>query len=186
LFFVFKIKVVNVLVTVGPAYEPIDQVRRITNHSTGSLGSGLCHSFQESGYEVTCLLGCGSVIRPARTIRCLEFTTNESLLELLRKEASSHNYGAIFHVAALSDYRVSRVHDNSGSLLDRSKLSSREGSLTLHLEPSVKVLPELRKLFPKALIVGWKYELEGTREDVVAKGYRNGVGRRLWSANASR
>ncbi|MBT5709155.1 MAG: hypothetical protein HOI66_22775, partial [Verrucomicrobia bacterium] len=26
------------IVTVGPTYEPLDEVRRLTNHSTGRLG----------------------------------------------------------------------------------------------------------------------------------------------------
>lgn len=31
----------KVIVTFGPAYEPVDEVRRITNFSTGELGSTL-------------------------------------------------------------------------------------------------------------------------------------------------
>ena len=29
------------IVTAGPTHEPIDKVRRLTNHSTGRLGTGL-------------------------------------------------------------------------------------------------------------------------------------------------
>jgi hypothetical protein len=38
------------------------------------------------------------------------------------------------------------------------------------LEPAEKILPRLRALFPAARIVGWKYELDGTRADALAKG----------------
>ena len=48
------------------------------------------------------------------------------------------------------------------------KSPTRSGELTLTLEPTVKVLPRLRAIFPKAKIVGWKYELDGTRDNALA------------------
>ena len=43
------------IVTAGPTYEPIDQVRRLTNHSTGQLGTGLAKRLAANGHEVTLL-----------------------------------------------------------------------------------------------------------------------------------
>ena len=45
------------IVTAGPTYEPIDQVRRLTNHSTGQLGTGLAKRLADDGHEVTLLRG---------------------------------------------------------------------------------------------------------------------------------
>ena len=45
------------IVTAGPTYEPIDQVRRLTNHSTGQLGTGLAKRLAADGHEVTLLRG---------------------------------------------------------------------------------------------------------------------------------
>ena len=45
------------LVTCGPAYEPIDEVRRITNQSTGELGSLLSEILSRAKFEVLCLRG---------------------------------------------------------------------------------------------------------------------------------
>ena len=42
----------------------------------------------------------------------------------------------------------------------------------LVLEPAPKVIAELRRLFLNARIVGWKYELAGTAEEVWEKGER--------------
>jgi hypothetical protein len=50
------------------------------------------------------------------------------------------------------------------------KIPTRDGALTLHLEPAPKILPRLREWFPGAFIVGWKYELDGDRPAVLAKG----------------
>jgi phosphopantothenoylcysteine decarboxylase/phosphopantothenate--cysteine ligase len=38
------------------------------------------------------------------------------------------------------------------------------------LEPAEKILPSLRGWFPRAWIAGWKYELEGSREDAIDAG----------------
>ena len=45
------------LVTCGPAYEPIDEVRRITNQSTGELGALLSEALARANFEVLCLRG---------------------------------------------------------------------------------------------------------------------------------
>ena len=40
---------VKVIVTCGPSYEPIDEVRRITNFSTGELGILLANRLTRAG-----------------------------------------------------------------------------------------------------------------------------------------
>jgi hypothetical protein len=52
------------------------------------------------------------------------------------------------------------------------KISTRAGEVTLVLAPTLKVLPKLRLWFSRAIIVGWKYELAGTREDAFASAWR--------------
>ena len=47
----------KIIVTTGPSFEPIDEVRRITNFSTGELGVLLANSFAQAGAEVFCLKG---------------------------------------------------------------------------------------------------------------------------------
>ncbi|SVB07858.1 uncharacterized protein METZ01_LOCUS160712, partial [marine metagenome] len=44
------------LVTAGPTIEPIDEVRRLTNHSTGRLGCSLADALSHAGHRVTLLL----------------------------------------------------------------------------------------------------------------------------------
>ena len=93
------------------------------------------------------------------------FSTNDDLLEKLGSIVEREGVGAVFHAAALADFRVER----SGG---QRKISSRAGPLTLTLLPATKLIARLRALFPKAWIVGWKYELDGTREQVIAKAQR--------------
>src|SRR5262249_37846721 len=52
------------------------------------------------------------------------------------------------------------------------KILSRQGALTLRLEPAPKLILKLRGWFPQAWIAGWKYEVAGTREQALARGQR--------------
>jgi phosphopantothenoylcysteine synthetase/decarboxylase len=161
------------IVTCGPSFEPIDQVRRITNSSTGELGVQLAEQLASSGVQVTCLKGSGATYPgPSGKARVEFFDTNDDLLQLLQPLSGTREIGAIFHVAALCDYKVSKVENEKGEACASPKIPSRSGALTLTLEPATKVISRLRGLFPEAVIVGWKYELAGTREDALARALR--------------
>ena len=164
---------VKVIVTCGPSYEPIDDVRRITNFSTGELGIMLANRLTRAGFDVLCFKGVGATcplrVEGARTVG---FTTNENLRAELDRVEARGEILAVFHAAALSDYRVKGIQSSSGAEIAAAKISSRAGELTLTLEPAPKLIDELRTLFPASRIVGWKYELTGTREDTLAAAER--------------
>ena len=163
----------KVIVTTGPSYEPIDEVRRITNFSTGELGVLLSNQLAAAGCEVFCLRGV-SATHPGPIVGChhLPFTTNDDLFAILTRLAREHDIAALFHVAALADFQVKQVEDARGEKQTSSKIESRCDSLTIRLEPAKKIISELRALLPRALLVGWKYELAGTRAEALAKAWR--------------
>lgn len=126
----------KVIVTCGPSFEPIDEVRRLTNFSTGELGALLAEQLGAAGHEVFCLKGSGATHPgPAPGPGCLvrRFDTNDDLLALLREISSAHGIGAVFHAAALCDYRVAAVRDDAGNACQSAKIASRSGALTLQL-----------------------------------------------------
>lgn len=153
----------KVIVTAGPSYEPIDEVRRLTNFSTGELGVMLSNQLGAAGFEVFCLRGTSSTYPGSLTAaHHLPFSTNDDLFQHLVRLGREHEIGAVFHTAALCDFKVRRVENSEGAELSVAKLDSRGDSLTLILEPAPKLIARLRGLFPKATLVGWKYELAGT------------------------
>jgi len=159
----------RVIVTCGPSYEPIDRVRRITNFSTGELGLLLTAALARAGHEVICLKGEGATAHAdLEGVKVGAFSTNDDLWSQLEGVAGQRDIGAVFHAAALCDYRLKAVCGAGGKTLTAAKLPTREGEVTLCLEPVAKLLPRLRDLFPAARIVGWKYELDGTRDDALA------------------
>ena len=163
----------KIIITCGPSYEPIDGARRLTNMSTGRLGLTLANALTDAGHEVVCLKGEGATCRePLGGAQLQSFTTNDDLARQLQELSESFPADAVLHAAALCDFKVARVVTASGDASAAQKISTRAGEVTLVLAPTLKVLPKLRQWFPRAVIVGWKYELAGTREDAFAAAWR--------------
>lgn len=160
----------RIVVTCGPSSEPVDQVRRLTNASTGSLGLHLSSAFARAGHDVCCFRGSGATAReaaPSFTIR--SFTTTDDLAQALRILAQNQSVDALFHAAALSDFRVASIEDEAGRPIASGKVSS-DAPCRLALVPAPKLLRQLRGLFPHAFLAGWKFEVEGDRTAAVARG----------------
>ena len=146
------------LVTAGPTVEPIDAVRRLTNHSTGRLGCGLADALARAGHRVTLLLSETAVHAPkSNKVRVLRFNTTKDLHDQL-EAAAALRVKAAFHVAAVSDFTVKRPR--------KGKIPTT-ASLTLELKPTPKLIHSLRKWFPDAFLVGWKYEVEGGKKSAL-------------------
>jgi phosphopantothenoylcysteine decarboxylase/phosphopantothenate--cysteine ligase len=164
------------IVTAGPTYEPLDQVRRLTNHSTGRLGSELTNFLTSGGHEVTLLIGQQATWRGERdSARVETFTTTDNLRLRLRALADE-GWDAVFHAAAVSDFTFGKAfsRDAHGALheMQSGKLSTRGEPLLVELVPTAKIIAELRGWFPRATIIGWKYEVDGAREKVIASASR--------------
>jgi phosphopantothenate---cysteine ligase (CTP) len=162
----------NCIVTAGPTYEPLDDVRRLTNFSTGRLGTELANFLAARGHRVILLIGetatyCGE----CKTQRVDIFTTTADLRKKL-KSLSSKRADAVFHAAAVSDFSFGRIFapdasDKLAEIKPAKKNSTRRGKLLVELLPTPKIISELRGWFPKTKIVGWKFEVEGKRADAI-------------------
>lgn len=172
----------NCLVTAGPTYEPLDEVRRLTNSSTGKLGSGLADFLVERGHEVVLLLGAGAVCRGAQKAqRVGTFTTTTDLHDQLHAHAGPA-IQAVFHAAAVSDFAFGAVWKRlaGGTLTEvrAAKLPTRDGPVLVELRPTPKIIAELRGWFPQARLIGWKFELDGDRAAAIASARQQVVGNR--------
>jgi phosphopantothenate---cysteine ligase (CTP) len=161
----------RIVITCGPSYEPIDQVRRLTNSSTGELGTLLAESFAEAGHTVACFRGVASTFpSPLWPVEVIPFTTNDDLAQGLQRLPAREEATIILHAAALCDFRVGEMTNTDGGPVLGHKVSSRSGPLKLTLEPVPKLIASMRRMFPASILIGWKFELDGTHDDVVAKG----------------
>ena len=161
----------NCIVTAGPTYEPLDDVRRLTNFSTGRLGTELANFLVARGHQVTLLLSAQATHAGERHAQRVEmFTTTDSLREKLQA-LSGQAVDAVFHAAAVSDFRFGRIQLQSprGKLTEikSRKIPTGEGMLLAELLPTRKIIADLRAWFPSAKLVGWKFEAEGGRAEAI-------------------
>jgi phosphopantothenoylcysteine decarboxylase/phosphopantothenate--cysteine ligase len=159
------------LVTAGPTYESLDNVRRLTNFSTGRLGCELAHFLMTQGHVVTLLIGEQATYCGARGATQIEgFSTTTDLRDRLHA-LSKRPVDALFHAAAVSDFTFGKtwLRSAEGELTEikSGKISTRNGTLLTELLPTKKIISELRAWFPQTLIVGWKYEVDGDRLTVL-------------------
>jgi phosphopantothenoylcysteine synthetase/decarboxylase len=162
----------NCIVTAGPTYEPLDDVRRLTNFSTGRLGSELTNHLAAQGHKVTLLLGEQATHRAETSADEVQmFSTSADLRERL-EVLSRQSVDAVFHSAAVGDYSFGRVWVRAGDgemvAIRTGKISTRDGALLAELVPTPKIISELRKWYPKSRLIGWKFEVEGDRDGVIA------------------
>jgi phosphopantothenoylcysteine synthetase/decarboxylase len=164
----------NCIVTAGPTYESLDEVRRLTNFSTGRLGTELANFLVDHGHTVTLLRGHYAIHQGAIKAQRVEtFTTTADLRDRLQK-LSPPGSDAIYHAAAVSDFSFGRIWERSpqGELTEcqAGKVSTRHGTLLAELVPTPKIIAELRGWYPAARLIGWKYEMDGDRASVLARG----------------
>ena len=164
----------NCVVTAGPTYESLDEVRRLTNFSTGQLGTELAAFLTARGHGVTLLIGQLATYRGERQARRVEtFTTTSDLRERL-KNLAGEAPDALFHAAAVSDFGFGKIwrRAEGGELSEvkSGKISTGAGTLLAELVPTPKIIAELRGWYPRTRLTGWKYEVEGDRERVIDLG----------------
>lgn len=161
----------NCVVTAGPTYEPLDAARRLTNFSTGKLGSELAAFLVMRGHHVTLLVGQQASYVAERRAQVVDTFTTTANLRLKLEALGGRSVDAVFHAAAVSDFLFGRVWSRSANgettEIRAGKISTDSGTLLAELVPTKKIITSLRDWFPKAHITGWKYEVDGARADVI-------------------
>ncbi|MEI6860858.1 MAG: phosphopantothenoylcysteine decarboxylase [Verrucomicrobiota bacterium] len=142
----------KILVTSGATREPLDDVRFLSNVSTGATGAALADALAASGHAVTLLRGTGAVA-PRRVRAVHAFGSTSDLLDQLRTLVATGGFDAVIQCAAIADYKPAHVA--------RGKMSSYAPALTVRLVPTPKLLPRIKSFAPRdgarpPLVIGFK------------------------------
>lgn len=139
-------KKIKVLITSGGTMEPIDDIRCITNRSTGKTASIIANSLSESGFDVT-YLHSRDAIKAHSSCKHFAFETFNDLDTLLKAKLSETDYDYVIHAAAVSDYSVAP---------QPGKINSSETELTLTLKRNPKLINEIKKISPNSGLFAFK------------------------------
>jgi phosphopantothenoylcysteine decarboxylase/phosphopantothenate--cysteine ligase len=143
-------KKINILITAGPTREKIDDIRFITNRSSGRMGYALAEAALKRGMNVTLISGpvCLAPIKGINTIKVESASEMADAVFRLESEAE-----IIISAAAVADYRPVKV--------TKGKIKKSGGEMVLKLERTTDILQTLGKSKRKNLfLAGFAAETE--------------------------
>lgn len=197
----------NVLITAGGTSEPIDNVRTITNTGTGRLGSIIADTFaKEQIVDCIYYICARNAVRPSsECVKVIPVQSTDDLQNEVTSLLQNAKTDVIIHSMAVSDYKTKSVltagtlagvlkhelhpdtvitEDWIEKILEQSslpnhdcKLSSQMKSPLIYLKQTPKILPQLRKLAPQAILVGFKLLSQVSKEELL------GISRKLLLKN---
>ncbi len=153
----------RVLVTGGPTRAYLDEVRFLTNESTGRLGALLAEAACARGWRVHYLRGKGSAAPapcPGR-LTVEEVETVDDLVAAVRREVGGRGYDAVIHSMAVLDFAPAEARPG--------KVPSA-AAWTVRLVPTPKVVALIRELDPHAYLVAFKLEAGADERALAAAG----------------
>ena len=135
----------KVVITGGATTEKIDDVRAITNFSSGKMARALARAFYYADAEVKLLASFEAENEP---FECLKFSSSSELLELCKSECESANL--LVMCAAVSDFMPTKI-DGKIKKEDVGEI------LSLSLKRNVDILQSLKEF--KCKKIGFKLEI---------------------------
>ena len=149
-----QLKGKKILITAGGTKEPIDDVRFITNKSSGKMGVAIAEKCFLRGAELL-LLRSNSSVKPRYNFKEKTFETADELEQILLKEIPTTD--VCIHTAAVSDYSIQKI---------KGKLAS-DATHSIKLKPRKKILDQIKKVNPRIVLVAFKAEVGLSDKDLI-------------------
>ena len=146
---------IGVLVTAGRTEEPIDDVRYISNRSSGKMGYAIAGAARDMGANVTLVSGRVSV-EPPQGIRLVYVRTSAEMRKAVLSNARKAEI--VIMAAAVSDFAPVSA--------EKGKIPRSAEGFTLKLHGTRDILGELGQGKGKKILVGFAVEVK----DEVEKG----------------
>lgn len=123
----------RILITAGPTHEPIDAVRSIVNHSSGTMGFALAEAARDRGMLVTLIAGPVTLATPPGVER-VDVTTAEQMHQAVLRHLDAE---VIVMAAAVADYTPAQPVEG------KIKKTESDDALRLDLKRTTDILAEL-------------------------------------------
>ena len=168
----------KILVTSGGTSEAIDNVRSITNHSSGRLGKIITETLLAAGYEV-CLITTLQAVKPVShpNLTIIEIKNTVDLLQVMKDKAM--DYQVLIHSMAVSDYTPVymtgfgevKASQDLTEFLDKknqeTKISSKEYVQVLFLKKNPKIISLVKEWNSKIHLIGFKLLVDVSQDHLI-------------------
>lgn len=149
----------NILITAGPTWVAIDNVRVISNIASGRTGCLLADKLSGLGASVTLLLGAGEEKPFSKKVKVIRFKFFDELRDILIKQLKSKKFSTVIHSAAVSDYKP--------AMINKGKVSSGKSVWNVKFIPTEKLINKVKKIDQKIKLIGFKFELGLTDKKLI-------------------
>jgi phosphopantothenoylcysteine decarboxylase/phosphopantothenate--cysteine ligase len=158
---------VNVLVTAGSTVEYIDSVRILTNLSSGKMGLNIAQQCLDKGFNVTLVYGHGTLNIPDDPrMNIIRVRTTEEMFKAVKERILRGKQHVVFHAAAIADFSISHSSKNRSY-----KMDTRNGTKTLKLVPTAKIIDRIKEFDKKVFLVAFKTEYDILEELLIKKAF---------------
>ena len=129
----------KILITAGGTLEKIDQVRSITNNSTGEMGLKICNELSKIDDVEIYYLNTKTSMKPKNgfsyNVFPIEVNDTQSVHDKMKEIIQTNKIDYVIHAMAISDYKVEKVFtcENIDNALNKSVITNSEDLLN-HLE----------------------------------------------------
>lgn len=184
----------SIVITAGGTSEKIDNVRKITNSSTGKLGTVIANRMIENKgdrIDKIYFVCSKSSLRPINEkVEVIDIVDTNDLKNTVKKLLTEKQIYCFIHSMAVADYTVDFVTtaeelaisiDNSGrttlsticnpeSKLVDDKISSSYENLIIKLKKTPKIISMIKDISPRTKLVGFKLLDTVSEEQLIAVG----------------
>lgn len=156
---------INVLVTAGSTVEYIDSVRILTNLSSGKMGLNIAQQCLDKCFNVTFVYGHGSLNIPDDPrMNIIRIKTTEEMLKVVKERILNEKQHIVFHAAAVADFSI--LHSSKKM---PNKMDTRNGTKTIKLVPTTKIVDKIKQFDNKIFLVAFKAEYGISKELLVKR-----------------
>lgn len=187
----------KIIITAGGTSEKIDNVRKITNSSSGKLGctiaDKLIQNYEEKIDKIYYICSKTSYKPNNRKIEVVEVFDTNDLETTIKKLLTENKIDYFIHSMAVSDYTVDYVttaeslalnidnninnnvlelicnHENK---LNDSKISSNEENLIIKLKKTPKIISLIKDISPSTYLVGFKLLDNVSEENLINTAFK--------------
>lgn len=182
----------NVVVTAGGTSERIDSVRKITNSSSGKLGSIIANKLLENSKISKIFYVCNKeAVLPVQDdrIEIINIQSVDDLQNALENLIKTQKISVVIHSMAVSDYKVEYVTttQNLSTILknkdenqisdilskreagidNKDKISSNLDNLFVKLVPTPKVISKIKQWDKDIFLIGFKLLSNVSHEQLI-------------------
>lgn len=170
----------KIIITAGGTTEKIDDIRAITNLSTGSLGNAIARSvlrnFGEKLEKLYYLYGSRAIPPLGANVVSISIGGVSDLQKALKEILENEKIDVVIHAMAVSDYTVKEITTledlkEAKTLEARNKISSDIENLVIVMKKTPKVISAIKKWRPNILLVGFKLLSHVPEEELIEVGH---------------